>query len=655
MIGLFERYRFIILLVILAAGAVMAYVIISHASSVNGSNGFPLDDPWIHLQFARNFHDFGTFSYFRREMVTAGSTSPLYTFLLAIGFVYKLDEMMMSYILGILFLALSGWYIFRIASWQMGSAMMGLGAALLLVLEPRIQWAALSGMETTLFIFLLLGTLYHYQAKHPILFGAFAGLLIWSRPEAVILYGVLAADLLYHQYVVPRVRKRGKSSEPVESPLAWLKRSVLIGGAIAGLYLLFNLSLSGSIFPNTFAAKLAYYGRGAATGFPSSVYHFLSDGHMVVAAILALIGLSAITASIIRRRTQPHLAVLLFPVGLFLAYWMKLPYLYQEGRYMMPLLPFIILLALYGVKMIVSAEWGGSRVLRKWNLAVVLPLGLIVVMATMFGMSAYAKRVEYAATCKYITDRQVKTGRWLLNNTPKNAVIATHDIGAVAFYSRRKIVDMVGLVSPEMIERIGNLDALKDFLVRNNVTHIVVLRNWFEVVNQRPLFVTGDREPGEIMEVFKFDAERIHFAPQNITQAASVAGQYLYQGQFDRAGQILQQAIRIDPNNSKLRHLAGTLFLGTGNPDEAARQFNEALRLNPDFIEARIGLAQVATSRGEKNEAVNRLNAIISEYPDFPATYRVIADVYRTFGLDSLKAREYMSTYNRLEAAEGKN
>lgn len=653
MIELFERYRFHILLVVLAAGAVMAYLISGHAAAVNGRHGFPLDDPWIHLQFAKNFHDFGSFSYFRREMVTAGSTSPLYTFLLALGFVYKLDEMLMSYILGTLFLALSGWYIFRIASWQMGSALMGLGAALLLVLEPRMQWAALSGMETTLFIFLLLGTLYHYQAKHPILFGVFSGLLIWSRPEAVILYGALAADFMYHHYLVPGSKRR-KPVAPTESPFAWLKRPIVIGGIIAGLYMLFNLSLSGSVFPNTMAAKLAYYGRGTATGFPASVFHFFSDGHMIVAAVLALAGIVAIVLSLLRRRTQPYFVVLLFPLGLFVAYWMKLPYLYQEGRYMMPVLPFVILLALYGVKLIISAEWNFSRVLRKGNLAVILPLGLIVVMGTMFGMQSYAKRTDFAATCKYISDRQVQTGRWLLNNTPKDAVIATHDIGAIAFYSRRKIVDMVGLVSPEMIERIGNLDALRKFLIENKVTHVAVLRNWFEVVNQRPLFVTGDREPGEIMEVFKFDPQRTHFTPQHVTQAASVAGQYLYQGQFDRAGQILQQAIRIDPANSKLHHLAGTLFLGSGNADEASRQFEEALRLNPDFIEARIGLAQVATSKGRKDEAVSLLNGILADYPDVPVTYRVLADVYRTFGIDSLKAAEYLATYNRLES-EGKN
>ena len=57
-----------------------------NAYRVNGAAGFPLDDPWIHLQFAKNLHEYGSYSYYRNQTVTSGSTSPLYTLLLAAGF-----------------------------------------------------------------------------------------------------------------------------------------------------------------------------------------------------------------------------------------------------------------------------------------------------------------------------------------------------------------------------------------------------------------------------------------------------------------------------------------------------------------------------------------------------------------------------------------
>ncbi len=66
---------------ITAIGAAICILICRSALQVNGGFGFPLDDPWIHLQFARTLREYGRFSYFANEMITSGSTSPLYTLL----------------------------------------------------------------------------------------------------------------------------------------------------------------------------------------------------------------------------------------------------------------------------------------------------------------------------------------------------------------------------------------------------------------------------------------------------------------------------------------------------------------------------------------------------------------------------------------------
>lgn len=49
-----------------------------------------------------------------------------------------------------------------------------------------------------------------------------------------------------------------------------------------------------------------------------------------------------------------------------------------------------------------------------------------------------------------ILEIDVALGRWLAANTPPDALIAVDDIGAIAFVSGRRIVDLNGLVSPEM-------------------------------------------------------------------------------------------------------------------------------------------------------------------------------------------------------------
>ena len=49
-----------------------------------------------------------------------------------------------------------------------------------------------------------------------------------------------------------------------------------------------------------------------------------------------------------------------------------------------------------------------------------------------------------------IEDIDVALGRWLAANTDPDALIAVDDIGAIAYLSERRIVDMNGLVSPEL-------------------------------------------------------------------------------------------------------------------------------------------------------------------------------------------------------------
>ncbi len=85
------KFIFYGLVIILPVALALYYL--RFAVRQNQALSFPLDDPWIHLTFARNLAHFFSFSYFKNEMVTAGSTSPLYTFILSLFFLIKNDEM----------------------------------------------------------------------------------------------------------------------------------------------------------------------------------------------------------------------------------------------------------------------------------------------------------------------------------------------------------------------------------------------------------------------------------------------------------------------------------------------------------------------------------------------------------------------------------
>ena len=45
----------------------------------------------------------------------------------------------------------------------------------------------------------------------------------------------------------------------------------------------------------------------------------------------------------------------------------------------------------------------------------------------------------------------VPWGKWLRTHAPARASVATPDIGAIGFYGQRRVVDLAGLVTPEMV------------------------------------------------------------------------------------------------------------------------------------------------------------------------------------------------------------
>jgi hypothetical protein len=584
---------------IIALGVARVCLLLWSSLKSNGGAGFPLDDPWIHLQFARNLREFGAFSYFRNEMVTAGSTSPLYTILLSVGFFFTSDEMLLSYVLGITFFAASGlFFILLLRRLIPDRPVFTLAGLLLFLLEPRMDWAALSGMETSLFIAGVLASFYFFAARAWRILPVSLGVLLWIRPEAVVLTAILGAGGVYGAFYERPPDGEGSSRGGMRALWSVSRFSIGIFCVIVAGYLIMNYALSGSPFPNTYAAKIKFYGSGSPD-FPAKVYAFLTGGHMVVIALLAAIGtVMAVRDLIQARRVEPFLFVC-WIVLMFLAYWRNLPYLFQEGRYMMPVIPAFLILGLLGAS--ASGEFLQRKLFRKARLRryPLAPVALVLIPIAQFFTGGEAMKVRYAEDCRYISDRQVRTAHWLHDNLPEGAVVATHDIGAIGFYSGRRVIDMVGLVSPEMIPNLHNLDSLRAFLSRKHVTHLVVLRNWFEVVNVNPLFQTDEAHP-EIMEVFLFDPSRLHIVGDRVSHIEQLALSYLVNGDSKTAIALLMGAIRLDPLSSRLHLNLGVAFLSAGKFPEAEASLGRALEIQPTLWNARAALAQVQAARGNR-------------------------------------------------------
>ncbi|HSP86860.1 MAG TPA: glycosyltransferase family 39 protein, partial [Ignavibacteriaceae bacterium] len=194
------KYKYILFLPVLIGLLAGIYFIYS-SYETNGYFGFPLDDPWIHLTFAKNFIEYSNFSYFKNEIVTSGSTSPVYTLLLSLFYFIFKNEFILSYLIGIIFGIVMIYIIIKLTGFHFKNAwLLTLLTAFLVSVQPKLNLINVSGMETSMFIFFIAASLYAYKSKKIILLGIFLGLTIWCRPDGFILWIAVGLDYLIQKY-----------------------------------------------------------------------------------------------------------------------------------------------------------------------------------------------------------------------------------------------------------------------------------------------------------------------------------------------------------------------------------------------------------------------------------------------------------------------
>ena len=437
--------------------------------------GLPLDDAWIHQTYARSLGERGEWA-FQANQPSAGSTSPLWSAMLAVGKLLSIDPLAWVYLLGCALLALTA---YRVAHWvgqrQPKAVHWSAVAGLLVILEWHLVWASLSGMEILAAGLLALITLQEAERGrlHPFWLGILIGVGTWLRPEALLLVLPVAWALAWRGARQPGLLLR-------QAAAAGLGLAVLLVG-----YGVFNGSLSGNWLPNTWYAKSAEYAilrqipilirLAAQLGIPGSAMghpELASGGPMVGPLALLLPALVPAIRSGFRRQGPASLAPLIWVGAHLAAYALRLPATYQHGRYAMPVIPVLLVL---GTEGLVGWCEPASRILarrvvsRAWPLAV----GLVTAGFWVVGGRAYAQDVAI------IESEMVSAARWVALNTEPQALVAAHDIGALGYFGGRTVLDLAGLVSPEVIGILRDEVALAELLDRRQADYLVSFPGWY--------------------------------------------------------------------------------------------------------------------------------------------------------------------------------
>jgi len=268
----------------------------------------------------------------------------------------------------------------------------------------------------------------------------------------------------------------------------------------------------------------------------------------------------------------------------------------------MPVIPFYILLFVYGTRGFCRFLYKYYKVKTFVNSLNYIFFGITIVY---FTSSYYAHRELYADQTRAISIRQVITARWLRENTPEDAIIATHDIGAIAYYSGRKIVDVAGLISPEFIEKLADKD-FSSFMVqemkRQNVSYLAFLKEWYQVVNQLPLFTTGDNN-FEIMEVYKFDPQKIHILSREVNSINEYAIRLLQSKQVSQAITVLNRSISMDPASSLTYFILAYVYQLSKDTENSVKNLVKAVEIFPGYRGAVFALADILKKQSKFTEA----------------------------------------------------
>lgn len=490
----------------IAGGMIAALTLfVWHEHAQVGHIGFPLDDSWIHLQMARNL-SLGEGMYFNSGEPVSASSAPLWTLLLAALHLLPWDIVLAVKASGVALLLGVGLVTAAVGRSLGLSPIWAAGAGMVVTLSPRMVWGGLSGMEIPLYTLLATaGVWLHirsFGSSPSLVSSALFACASLARPDCLVLLPLALLD---------RWRRGSLAS-------VWrdYRKHLLLFAAVLAPAVAFNLATIGRLLPNTYYAKVGDFGLLGALHDGNYIQALKALGYyplqqfqelvqlavsenMVVACFIPIGLLQMVSECSGGGKSKPvrqPALLLLILVGYPLIRGLLAPFqgpLFQHGRYVGFLFPLFILVGVVGMRQAIFqftrlGDFPRVRRITTWG----PPLLWGMLAINTVGLQLQYARI-YAANVADIERMHVAMGQWLARNTEEDAVVATHDIGAIGYFSGRRVVDTSGLITPEILPHLrpgrkADIGVL-EFLERERPDYLVVMPTWYpDLVRREDLF-----------------------------------------------------------------------------------------------------------------------------------------------------------------------
>ncbi len=408
---------------------------------------FVQDDSFITFRYVKNFIA-GHGLVFNIGEKVEGYTTFLWTILLAILGKLGFELISLSQILGVLF-GVGTMYITYQLSRNIAGTERTVGFSLIAVLlfasNSAVAYWLVSGMETGMFVFLTVVSVWLYlkERNSPKSFAyapiAFV-LLSLTRPEGMYLFGLTMMHFIAEKFLTKGIDKK------VE-----LKRLITWCALYAvpiGLFMGWRLSYYGWMFPNTYYAKAGF----------SKDYFFAGVDYFWEFARLDLLWGALLFVPIIFLLWKKRNWDMMYLIFIILAYS---SYVVSVGgdvlanfRFFIPMLPLMYILVQETFYELYAMARENQSSMK--NLVYVAPL-----VVAYFTFSIPYDHVREKCDLEIgLVSKMTQQGLWFKTHSKPDAVIAATTIGAVSYYSDLMLIDMLGLTdetiahNPEKLEGI---------------------------------------------------------------------------------------------------------------------------------------------------------------------------------------------------------
>lgn len=393
------------------------------------NKGFRVDDALIYYRYIENFINGNGLVYNLGEKFNA-LTSPLYVyFSIILSLITNEVESTQLVFNGLLLIFTSIIIVFIFKSLNLEYA--GFVFSLLIITSKYFYFVF--GMETNLFVFFSILSIYFYFRKNFFALSISGSLLLMTRGEGIFLLIVL----FYFIY------KEDKSRIEIKYLLPFLLGFIVI---IAINYFYYD-----QVFPHTLTAKIAQ-GKSGLWGpysfFLGADYLKIMFNNQSFYIIFLIISLIIGFAFSFHKR----IIIILCSYGLLITFFYTALNIPNYHWYYSPVfLAFYALISFGILKLISSINFKTDKIR-----SIIILLILIYTGITHLEIARLLRNEKPHVNYTFI-------GEWFRNNTPPETTIGAVEIGHIGWYSKRYIIDILGLTNKFNADFIGNKEFDKWF------------------------------------------------------------------------------------------------------------------------------------------------------------------------------------------------